>query len=115
MPSRIYNEEYMVIPSEIFGDENLTQTAKLLFPIISILTHAGEHEICCNQGLSCLIGKSEATTKRAIKNLVDRKYIRREIVENEQGQWTRRFTINVENVFKGCFTINTENMIKNGY
>jgi hypothetical protein len=76
--------DYVVIPIAVYACDNLNPTAKLLFPIISMLDHSEKGCYAKNESLANLMGISEPSIKRALRSLIENKFVISEGPSNEK-------------------------------
>lgn len=69
---------YAVIPADVRYDKDLTDKAKLLFGEISALSNKNGYCYASNKYFADIYEISQATTKRLLKQLEDKEYIKRD-------------------------------------
>lgn len=82
-----------VIPSFILYNEKLTDKDKLVYCVISNLTHEKGYCWCSNKYIAELLNCSPLTISRSISKLNKLKYIRNELTKNDHGTQRKIFMV----------------------
>jgi len=96
-------EKYIKIPMVIVSDKNISNSAKILYGYVLLLSHLNGYCYATNRKLSKFLGTTSRTITKLIKELKDRDYIELKYINVS----TRKIYINnniktsitVDNVF----------------
>lgn len=92
---------YAIIPANVRYDEELSANAKLLYGEITSLCNDKGYCWATNQYFSNLYGVSERTIRTLVKQLVDKKYIKIEIINHQKRLLYIDFTTLEKNFHPG--------------
>jgi hypothetical protein len=94
------NNWYIVIPSDLLQDSQLSNTAKILLSIINNLQQLEKVCTASNKYLSQYINVSPCQTSVLITELINKKYITRKVIYNDNKQIIRRELRVITKVYK---------------
>lgn len=104
---------YSILTANVRYDNELTDSEKILFSEITALADRSGYCWASNKYFSELFDVTKKTISRRITNLVKRNYLKRELVEGENGRIEKRKLIPLDNKKEGCGHLRGEGMDTN--